>query len=151
MAGVMARTRVFALLGAGSLLFAGCSASAPAPSSYLTAGNAICGAELEQLNQLARPATPEAAVSYLPRVLAIMESQRDRLSALTVPARKRAEFAAGLAGQGQLAALLRHVLRQLQAGMVEVGTFVRVEAQSDGLRAEINRHFRDAGLGRCAA
>jgi hypothetical protein len=151
MAGAMARTRVLALLGAGSLLVARCGASAPPPSSYLTAGNAICGAGLAQLNRLARPATPEAAISYLPRVLAIMERQRSRLSALTVPARMRAEFAAGLAGQGQLAALLRHVLRQLQAGIVEVGTFLRVESQSDSLRSEINRHFRDAGLGRCAA
>ena len=147
----MARTHVLALLGAGSLLFAGCGTSTqPPPSSYLAAGNAICGAELAQLNQLARPTTPEAAIAYLPRVLAIIERQRGRLSGLTVPARMRTEFTAGLAGQGQLAALLRHVLRQLQAGIVEVGTFVRIEAQSDRLRAEINRHFRDAGLARCA-
>lgn len=106
---------------------------------------------MAQLNQVARPATPEAAISYLPRVLAIIERQRGRLSALPVPARMRTEFAAGLAGQGQLAALLRHVLRRLQTGIVEVGTFVRIEAQSDRLRAQINRHFRDAGLARCAA
>jgi hypothetical protein len=150
MAGDMARTCVVALLGVLPLLLPGCGGSAPSPPGYVAAGDAICTVQLAQLNALPQPTTPEGAVSYLPRALAIIQRERRQLAALHPSAPTRAQFTAGLEGQGQLAALLSRVLHQLQTGLVEVGTFSRVETESDTLRADISAHLRQAGLARCA-
>lgn len=140
-----------ALLGVLALLLTGCGGSAGQPSAYVAAGDAICTSQLAQLNRLPRPTTPEGAVSYLPRALAILKRERSRLAALDPPSPMRAQFKAGLASQGQLAALLGHVYHQLETGLVEIGTFSRVQTESDTLSADITAHLQRAGLARCAA
>jgi len=147
----MTRTFMVVLLGVPALLLIGCGGSSAKPSAYVSAGDAICTSQLAQLNRLPRPSTPEGAVSYLPQALAILQRERGRLAALDPPAPARAQFAAGLAGQGQLAALLGHVYHQLETGLVEIGTFSRVQTESDTLRADITAHLKRAGLARCAA
>jgi hypothetical protein len=146
----MARNRVLVLLGT-LVLLAGCGGSARAPGGYAASGDAICGAQLAQLSRLTRPTTPEGAISYLPRALAIMQRAKGELTALHPPAPVRAQFAAGLADQGQLAALLHRVYHQLETGLLEIGTFTHVEAETDALRADISAHLRRAGLARCVA
>jgi hypothetical protein len=163
----MAKTLVIALLGVGCLPFAGCggsasssspagsaSSSSPAGSAsastrYLAAGNAICTKQLAQLNKLAQPTSAEQAVSYLPKALLIMRRETSGLTALDPPAPERAQVAAGLASAQQLAALLRRFLHELRGGLVEIGTFGRVQTQTGALRADVNAHFRLAGLTRC--
>ena|SRR5271166_3990626 len=163
----MAKRLVIALLGLGCLPFAACggstsssspagSASSPVVSSasasarYLAAGNAICTKQLTQLNKLAQPTSAEQAVSYLPRALVIMQRETSGLTALDPPAPERAQAAAGLASSQQLAALLRRFLHELRGGLVEISTFGRVQARTGALRADVNAHFRLAGLTRCA-
>lgn len=162
----MAKRLVIALLGLGCLPFAGCggsaSSSSPAGSAsspvvpasasarYLAAGNAVCTKQLTQLNKLAQPTSAEQAVSYLPRALVIMQRETSGLTALDPPAPERAQVAAGLASAQQLAALLRRFLHELRGGLVEISTFGRVQAQTGALRADVNAHFRLAGLTRCA-
>lgn len=150
MAGEMQAKRAAALLMLIPLLLAGCAGSTPPPPAYVAAADAICTAQLAQLNRLGQPTTPEQAISYLPQAVAIIGHERSGLAALSPPAGMRAEVDAGLAGQGQLAALLRHISDQLRSGLVEVGTFSRAQAEGDTLRADINAHFRRAGLAQCA-
>ncbi len=146
----MARNRVLVLFGV-LVLLAGCGGAARAPGGYAASGDAICGAQLAQLSRLTRPTTPEGAITYLPQALAIMERAKAELTVLNPPAPARAEFSAGLADQGQLAALLHRVYHQLETGLVEIGTFSHVEAETNALRAEISAHLRRAGLARCVA
>jgi hypothetical protein len=146
----MARTHVLALLSSAAILLAGCAGSAAPPPAYVAAADAICTAQLAQLDRLPEPATPEQAVTYIPQAIAILEREKSGLAALEPPGRVREQFAAGLAGQGQLAAMLRHVSEELRSGLVEVGTLSRAQAEGQTLRADINAHFRQAGLVRCA-
>jgi hypothetical protein len=145
----MARTHVLALLSSAAILLAGCAGSAAPPPAYVAAADVICTAQLAQLDRLPEPATPEQAVTYIPEAIAILEREQSRLAALEPPGRVRGQFAAGLAGQGQLAAML-HVSEELRSGLVEVGTLSRAQAEGQTLRADINAHFRQAGLARCA-
>jgi hypothetical protein len=143
------------------LLLAGCgrassshpasSPAASAPPTFVASANAICAQQLAQLDKLPQPTTPEGAVSYLPQALAIMHSETTRLTALQVPASDRAQLNAGLASAGQLADLLRSFLGKLKSGMLEVSTFGQVQTQSDALKADVDAHFRQAGLQWCAA
>jgi hypothetical protein len=146
----MARTHSIGLLGAVCLLLAGCGGSGSSTPKYVAAGNAICSEQLAQLNKLPQPTTPEQAVAYLPQAVAIMQRETTRLAALELPASKRAQFQAALAGTRQLASVLRGVLRKLRSGVIEISAFAQVQAQSDALRADIDAHLRQAGLARCA-
>jgi hypothetical protein len=157
--GDMARMHVTALFGAACLLLAGCGAStsshpasAPqaAPPAYVATGDAICAKQLTALNKLTQPSTPEGALSYLPKALTIMQRETGQLAVLDPSASRRAAFAAALASAHQLETVLRRFLRQMQAGVVEISTFSKVQSQSEALRADINAHFRQAGLTRCA-
>ena len=150
----MAWRNVTVVTGAACLFLAGCggSGSSPAvsaPRAYLASANAICSEQLAELNKLPQPTTPEGATSYLPKALAIMQSEATQLTALQMPEDKRAQVKAGLASAGELAAVLRGFLHKLRSGIVEVSTFGQVEARSDALKAEIDAHFRQAGLERC--
>ena len=158
---------MIALLGVGCLLFAGCggsaSSSSPADSAsasssgvsasssarYLAAGNAICTKQLARLNKLAQPTSAEQAASYLPKALVIMRRETSELAALDPPVPVRAQVTAGLASAERLAALLHRFLHELKGGLVELSTFGRVQAQTGALRADVNAHFRQAGLTRC--
>ena len=146
----MARLHALALSAVPALLLAGCGSSGSPPPAYVATGEAICSEQTARLNRLVRPTTPEQAVSYLPRVLAIMRRGTARLAALDPPAGKRTELAAGLAGADQLAANLHRFLHQLQTGLVEAGSFPRLQVQSAALRAQIDGHLRQAGLTGCA-
>jgi hypothetical protein len=146
----MARTHSIALLGAACLLLAGCGGSGSSTPKYVAAGNVICAEQLTQLNRLSQPTTPEQAVTYLPQALAIMQRETTRLTALELPASKRAQFQAALAGTRQLAAILHGVLHKLHSGLIEISAFAQVQAQSDALKAQIDAHLRQAGLARCA-
>lgn len=126
------------------------SRSAPPPPTYVAAANAICARELAQLDMLTRPTTAEQAVSYLPHAISIIHVETEQLAALDPPASGRAQFAAALASDRQLAALLSGFLQTLKTGLVELGTFARVQARSNALRADIARQFRQAGLVGCA-
>jgi len=149
---------VTTLLGAGCLLLAGCGGSSPSHSasvpqalpSYVTAGNAICAAQLAQINKLAQPTTPEGAVSYLPKVVALMRSETTQLAALDPTGTARAKFAAGLASSRQLASYLSHFLHQMQAGVVEISAFSQVQGHSEAMKAATEADFRGAGLAGCA-
>jgi hypothetical protein len=145
----MARIHALAPFPILALLLAGCGSSASPPPAYVAAGKAICSEQAARLNRLARPTTPEQAASYLPQVLAIMHRGTAGLAALDPPAGKRTELADALTGAARLAANLHRFLRQLQTGLVEVGSFPRLEVQSAALRAEIDGHLRQAGLAGC--
>lgn len=151
MEGDMARTLIVALVGVLALALTGCGDSTAQSSAYVAAGDAICTSQLAQLNRLQRPTTPEGAVSYLPQAVAILQRERGQLAALDPPSPMRAQFKAGLASQGQLAALLGHVYHHLETGLVEIGTFSQVQTESEALRADITAHLQRAGLARCAA
>src|SRR5271166_2389301 len=112
----MQATRAIALLMLHPLFIAGCAGSASPPPAYVAAADAICSAQLAQLNRLRAPTTPEQAISYLPQAVAIIGRERSGLAALDPPAALRAEVDAGLAGQGQLATLLRHISEELRSG-----------------------------------
>jgi hypothetical protein len=151
----MARSNAIVVMGVACLLLAGCGASrssptASAPPAYLASADAICSEQLAKLNGLPQPTTPEAATSYLPKALAIMQGEQSRLTALHVPADKQAQLKAALASAGELADLLRGFLHKLKSGVVEVSTFGQVQASSDALKANIDAHFQQAGLARCA-
>ncbi len=139
-----------ALFAVLALLLAGCGSSASPPPAYVAAGEAVCSEQTARLNRLVRPTTPEQAVSYLPQVLAIMHRGTAGLAALDPPAGKRTELAAALAGADQLAANLHGFLHRLQTGLVEVGSFPRLQVQSATLRTQIDGHLRQAGLSGCA-
>ncbi|HLL92868.1 MAG TPA: hypothetical protein VK252_08005 [Solirubrobacteraceae bacterium] len=132
------------------LLAAGCGSSDSPPPAYVAAGEAICGEQLTQLNRLTRPSTLGQTVAYLPRVLAIMQAETGRLAALDPPSHGKDQLDAALTDTRALAALLRRSLHQLRAGMVEFTALSTLQSQSNTLRAQIDAHFRQAGLARCA-
>jgi hypothetical protein len=151
----MARRNATAVMGITCLLLAGCGGSSPSPATsaspaYLASANAICSIQLAELNKLPQPTTPEGATSYLPKALAIMQSLQTQLTALQVPADKQAQLKAGLAAEGELSGVLRGLLHKLRSGIVEIGSFGAAEARSEALKADIDGHFRQAGLQRCA-
>jgi hypothetical protein len=155
----MTRTNAPMLLAVAVLPLAGCGGSSSSsssggsdssPSAYVGQGNAICTQELARLNGLTQPTTPEQAVIYLPKALRIMERETARLAALDPAAPGRGELAAGLASARQLAAVLQRFLNKLRGGLVEISIFAQVQTQSATLRANLDQHFRRAGLGRCA-
>jgi uncharacterized protein involved in exopolysaccharide biosynthesis len=147
----MAERRSIVLLGVACVgLVAGCGGAASSTPKYVAAANAICTEQLAQLGRLPQPTTPEQAVSYLPRALAIMRRETTGLASLDPVGSGRAQLAAALADTQQLAAVLRRFLDQLQAGIVEINTLSQVQTQANELRSQIDTHFRQAGLARCA-
>ena len=90
-------------------------------------------------------------MSYLPHAIAMIQRETGALAALDPGPAKRAELAAAIASSHQLAALLTSFLHQLRTQIVEFTTFAQVQAQSSALRAQIDAHFRQAGLTRCAS
>ncbi|HXN39688.1 MAG TPA: hypothetical protein VN892_16765 [Solirubrobacteraceae bacterium] len=126
------------------------SASVPA---YIAAGNAICARQLAQLNGLARPQTPEQAIGYLPRAVAIMHSESADLAALHVPAggAGAAQLDAALASTRELAGTLARFLGQLRSGMIDLTDFGTVQSRGIALHEQLDRQFRLAGLPRCAS
>jgi hypothetical protein len=146
----MARMHALALTAVTALLLAGCGGSASPPPAYVTAGDADCATQLAALHGLARPTTPGQVVAYVPRALDIIERGRSELAALDPPAGARAELARALASQDHLAALLHHVLGELESGLVEPGMFSRAASEASALKADIDAHLRRAGLARCA-
>jgi hypothetical protein len=142
-------------MGVSCLLLAGCGGSssspaASAPPAYLASADAICSAQLAKLNKLTQPTTPEGASTYLPKALAIMQSEQTELTALQVPADKRAQLKAGLVSEGELSNVLRGLLHKLRSGVVEISSFGEVQARSAALKADVDAHFREAGLDGCA-
>jgi hypothetical protein len=131
---------------------AGCGGSS-GPSAqekqFVAQANAICTQELAVLAKTPEPTSPTAAISYLPKALAIIQRQGARLSALNAPASKRAEVQAALASGQQLGTLLAGFLQKLRSGSFELATFSQVQSQSVTLRQQINAHFRKAGLTSC--
>jgi len=152
----MPRTCVIALLAAACLLASACSgSSSPRGTAALSpaataAADSICARQLAQLDRLTRPTTADQAVSYLPQALRIMRVEIRRLEALDPPSPGRAQFAAGLASERALTALLGRFLHQLQTGFVEFSALARVQTQSWQLRAAVDSHFRQAGAQLCA-
>lgn len=152
------RSGIAATVLAGGLL-AGCGTTSPRTAtskastshapSYLTAGNAICEEQLTQLNRLKQPTTPAQTVSYLPRALAIMKREGAKLGALHTRDSGGSELAAALASARRLTALLTGFLDELHRGMVEFAALTTVQSQSMAMRAQIDSHFRQAGLPRC--
>jgi hypothetical protein len=145
----MPRTHALALLSSAAVLLAGCAGSAALPAAYVAAADTICTTQLAQLDRLPQPVTLDEAGTYIPQAIAILGREKSRLAALDPPARARAQLAAAVAGEGQLAGMLRHVSEELRSGLVEVGTLSRVQAEGRTLRANINAHLREAGLARC--
>jgi hypothetical protein len=151
----MARRNATVVMGVFCLLLAGCGGSssppaASAPPAYVASANAICSAQLAKLNRLPQPTTPEGATTYLPKALAIMQSEQTQLTSLQVPVDERAQLKAGLASEGELWNVLRGLLHKLRSGVVEINSFGEVQARSDALKADVDAHFRQAGLARCA-
>jgi len=151
----MARRNATVGMVVACLLLAGCGGSssspgASAPPAYLASANAICSVQLAKLNKLTQPTTPEGATSYLPKALVIMQGEETQLTALRVPADKQAQLKAGLASEGELANVLRGLLHKLRSGVVELSSFGELQARSDALNADVDAHFRQAGLERCA-
>ncbi len=142
------------IFGIASGLLAGCgnSGSSPAASSppkYVAAADAICTSQLTLLNELPQPSTPDQAVSYLPKAITIIRRETGQLAAIRPAASIQKPFAAALGDARQLASVLARFLHQHRTGIVEVSTFGQVQAQSGALRAEVDAHFREAGLARC--
>ena len=153
----MPRACLIILLAAACPLLSACgdsTSSSRDPASiapaYIASANAICTRQLARLNGLTMPVSAEAAVSYLPRALSILHAETHQLEAIDPPASGRAQFADALAGERQLTALLGGFLHELQTGLVELSAFAHVQARGNALRAEIDSHFRRAGLARCA-
>jgi hypothetical protein len=140
---------------------AGCGSSGTHPATratasvpaYLAAGNAICARQLAQLNELAQPHTPEQAIGYLPRAVAIMHSESADLAALHVPAGGAgvAQLDAALASTRELAGTLARFLGQLRSGMIDLTAFGAVQRRGISLHEQLDRQFRLAGLTRCAS
>jgi hypothetical protein len=148
----MTTTRLSALLAIVACgVFGGCGSAASAPPAYVAAANAICAVQRAQLNKLSTPTTAGQAIVYLPRAIAIMRRETEQLATLDPVAPKRAQFAAALASTRRLADALTSFLHQLRSGVVELSAYTQVQAESTALSAEINRHFRQAGLTRCVA
>ncbi len=120
--------------------------------AYIAAGNAICARQLAQLNGLARPHTPEQALGYLPRAVAIMHSESDSLAALHPPAGNAgAQLDAALASTRELAGTLARFLGRLRSGMIDLSDFGTVQSRGIALHEQLDRQFRLAGLTRCAS
>lgn len=138
-------------LACACLLLAGCGASPSASvcAAYVARGDQICAAQLAPLARLRRPTTPDQAVAYLPRVLAVLHAERTQLHTLDPSAPARGELAVALAYTARLSALLSGFLDRLKTGIVEITTFGQVQSQSNALRLQIDAHFRRAGLTRC--
>jgi hypothetical protein len=159
--GVMAPPKLLVPIGAACLLLAGCggaggSAAAPSTASsasssptYVAAADAICSRQLGQLNKLPRPTTPEGALTYLPRALPIMRREVTALQTLKAPAREQAQFAAGLASARKLSTVLGGLLHKLHSGIVELSALTELQTQTEALRADLDAHFRSAGLAQC--
>jgi len=138
----------------------GCGGSGTRPATqaaksapeYVAAANAICTRRLAQLNGLARPHTPEQALGYLPRAVAILHSESDSLAALHVPAGGAggAELDAALASTRELAGTLARFMHQLRSGMIDLSEFGAVQSRGIALHEQLDMHFRLAGLTRCA-
>jgi hypothetical protein len=149
---MMTRQRRFTVvLGLVCAALAGCGGggSAAQEKKFTAAANAICAQELAVLSRTPELTTPTQAISYLPKVIAIIQRQSGRLEALAVPASKRADLEAALGSGRQLGLILVRFLHQLRAGTYELATFSQVQSQSVTLRQQINAHFRKAGLARC--
>jgi hypothetical protein len=121
--------------------------------AYIAAGNAICARQLAQLNGLARPHTPEQALGYLPRAVAIMHSESDSLAALHAPAGGAGvdQLDAALASTRELAGTLARFLARLRSGMIDLTDFGTVQSRGIALHEQLDRQFRLAGLTRCAS
>jgi hypothetical protein len=130
-------------------LITGCGGSNRQQATYVAQGNAICRQALAELHRTPEPATTRQAVSYLPRAITIIEHQVAGLTELNVPSSHRSELQAALGSVRSLGTLLQGFLQQLRAGTVELRTFQQAQAQSNTLRAQINSHFRQAGLSAC--
>src|ERR1700693_955825 len=140
---------VLAMVACGAC--GGCGSSASARPAYVAAANAICTVQLAQLNKLSQPTTAGQAIVYISRAIAIMRRETDQLATLDSVGPKRAEFAAALASTRRLADVLGSFLHQLRSGVVELVAYTQVQTDSRALTAEINAHFRQAGLTRCVA
>jgi len=151
----MRRTHVLFMLTCLCGALGGCGGSGshsatPVPS-YIAAGNTICTREVAQLNGLARPQTPEQAIGYLPHAIAIMRSESNSLAALERPAgRSSAQLSAALESTRELTGTLARFLHQMSSGMVDLTDFGTVQSRSVALQAQLDMHFRLAGLTRCA-
>lgn len=150
----MARGNATVVMGVSCLLLAGCGGSstsphASGPPSYLASANAICSVQLAKLDRLPQPTTPEGATSYLPKALAIMQSEQTQLTALQLPANREAQLKAGLASEGELASVLSGLLHKLRSGIVAISSLGQIQARSDTLKADVDAHLRQAGLERC--
>jgi hypothetical protein len=147
----MRRRGVFASgLALVALTVGGCGSGASAQEKQFVAkGNAICRQELAVLSKTPEPTTVTAALSFLPKAIALIKRQSARLEALNAPASKRGELQAALGSGRRLDSLLTGFLRQLHSGTYEVASFASVQAQSVALREQINSHFRRVGLDSC--
>ena len=148
---MMTRRRFTVLVALTCAALAGCGGSGEDAKvkKFIAAGNAICAQELAVLSKTPEPTSPQAAIGYLPKAIAIIQRQSARLEALSVPASKRADLAAALGTGRQLGVILVRFLHQLRSGTYELATFSQVQSQSVTLREQINAHFRKAGLTRC--
>jgi hypothetical protein len=146
----MKSRQIITLLATQCALLCGCGSSTSAPPAYVAAGNSLCVKELGQLNRLHRPSTPEQALSYLPRALAIMRSETGGLAALHPPASGQHQFAAALTDTRELATVLSSFLHQLRGGIVQFTTFATVQTRSIALTKQLDTRFRQVGLTRCA-
>lgn len=133
------------------LLLAACggSSSTAASQAYVARGEQICATQLALLARLRRPTTPDQAVTYLPRVLAVLHAESTRLQTLDPTAPARSQLALALADTTRLSTLLSGFLDRLRTGIVEITTFGQIQSQSNALRLQIDTHFRRAGLVRC--
>jgi hypothetical protein len=151
----MARRNATVVMGVACVLLAGCGGSssspaASAPPAYLASANAICSQQVGKLDKLPQPTTPEGATSYLPKALAIMQIEETQLTALRVPADKQAQLKAGLASEEELSKVLSGLLHKLRSGIVEISSLGELQTRSNALKADVDAHFRQAGLDRCA-
>jgi hypothetical protein len=130
-------------------LLAGCGAGASHPP-YIAEGDAVCTAQLARLHGLTQPRSPEQAIAYLPQALSIMHGEAGQLAALDPPAPSGAHLDAALTETRELSSLLAGFLHELKTGVVELSTFAVVQSKANALRAQIDKHFRAAGLTACA-
>jgi hypothetical protein len=151
----MRRRHLFLMLTCLCGLLGGCGGSGSRPATpvpaYIAAGNAICARQVARLNALARPSTPEQAIGYLPHAIAIMRSESNSLAALERPAgRSSAQLSAALDSTRELTDTLARFLHRMSSGMIDLTDFGTVQSRSVALQAQLDMHFRLAGLTRCA-
>ena len=157
-AGEMARTRAITLLTAAGLLLTGAAAppvsrrpTSPSPA-FVAAADAICAAQLAQLNRLAQPTTAEQAISYLPQALSDHRARaRQRSRRSTRPPASGPQFAArARRPRSSWRRSWGASCMNCGRGSSNSASFSRAQAESDALRADIDAHFRQAGLAQCA-